>query len=56
MAISYHSRNSHNIFKLVLIDLIDKNVGFERRSTTNNFEETTSESLGRYIILSLTID
>ena len=54
MAISYHIGNSHNSLKLVLIDLLDKNVDFERRSTTNYFEETTSESLGRYIILSYT--
>lgn len=54
MAISYTVKNSSNIVKLVLIDLLDKNVDFERRSTTNYFEETTSESLGRYIILSYT--
>ncbi|MBU2939818.1 outer membrane beta-barrel protein [Lacinutrix sp. C3R15] len=54
MAISYSIGNSHNILKLVLIDLLDRNVDFERRSTTNYFEETTSESLGRYIILSYT--
>ncbi|WP_179348335.1 outer membrane beta-barrel protein [Winogradskyella pacifica] len=54
MAISYTFGNSHNSLKLVLIDLLDENVDFERRSTTNYFEETTSESLGRYIILSYT--
>jgi len=54
MAISYSIGNSHNILKLVLIDLLDRNVDFERRSTTNFFEETTSESLGRYIVLSYT--
>ncbi|NRD20685.1 outer membrane beta-barrel protein [Winogradskyella eckloniae] len=54
MAISYYLRNSHNSFKLIFIDLLDKNVDFQRRSTTNYFEETTSESLGRYIILSYT--
>ncbi|WP_178984320.1 outer membrane beta-barrel protein [Winogradskyella helgolandensis] len=54
MAISYKIGNSHNSLKLVLIDLLDKNVDVERRSTTNYFEETTSESLGRYIILSYT--
>ena len=54
MAISYAIGNNHNIVKLVLIDLLDKNVDFERRSTTNYFEETTSESLGRYVILSYT--
>ncbi|WP_299098235.1 outer membrane beta-barrel protein [uncultured Winogradskyella sp.] len=53
MAFSYTIENRH-IFKLVLIDLLDKNVDFERRSTTNYFEQTTSESLGRYVILSYT--
>jgi len=54
MAISYNIANNNNILKLVLIDLLDKNIDFDRRSTTNYFEETTSESLGRYIILSYT--
>jgi len=44
MAISYQSRNSHNILKLLLIDLLDKNLDFQRRGTTNYFKETTSES------------
>lgn len=48
------SNNQNHIAKLVLIDLLDKNVDIYRRSTTNFFEETTSESLGRYIILSYT--
>lgn len=52
-AISYNfSNNKNNILKLVLIDLLNKNVDVYRRSTTNYFEETNSESLGRYIILS----
>lgn len=52
-AISYNfSNNRNNILKLVLIDLLNKNVDVYRRSTTNYFEETNSESLGRYIILS----
>ena len=54
MAISYSIGNGPNSLKLVFIDLLDKNVDFERRSTTNFFEETTSESLGRYMILSYT--
>ena len=54
-AISYSfSEKKNSIIKLVLIDLLDKNVDIYRRSTTNYFEETTSESLGRYIILSYT--
>ncbi|WBU89747.1 outer membrane beta-barrel protein [Cellulophaga omnivescoria] len=53
--ISYaFSKNKSNILKLVLIDLLDKNINIERRSTINYFEETESESLGRYIILSFT--
>ena len=54
-AISYSfSQKKNSIIKLVLIDLLDKNVDIYRRSTTNYFEETTSNSLGRYIILSYT--
>ncbi|SDR68523.1 Outer membrane receptor proteins, mostly Fe transport [Polaribacter sp. KT25b] len=53
-AISYSLSKSNNIFKLVFIDLLDKNVDVFRRSTLNFFEETTSQSLGRYIILSYT--
>ena len=54
-AISYSfSEKNNSILKLVLIDLLDKNVDIYRNSTTNFFEETTSQSLGRYIILSYT--
>lgn len=54
-AISYaFSRKKNSIVKLVLIDLLNKDVDIYRRSTTNYFEETTSQSLGRYIILSYT--
>ncbi|WP_282135268.1 outer membrane beta-barrel protein [Seonamhaeicola maritimus] len=54
-AFSYNlTKNKNNICKLLLIDLLNKNVDVYRRSTTNYFEETTSESLGRYIILSYT--
>ncbi|MBF8148753.1 hypothetical protein ITJ86_02520 [Winogradskyella sp. F6397] len=54
MAISYSIGNSHISLNLVLIDFLDNNVDFEKRSTTNLFDETTSESLGHYIILSYT--
>lgn len=54
MAVSYNISKNNHMLKLVLIDLLDKNVDFERRSTANYFEETTSESLGRYVILSYT--
>ncbi len=47
-------KKKNSIVKLVLIDLLDKNVDIYRNSTTNFFEETTSESLGRYVILSYT--
>ena len=54
-AFSYSfSEKKNSIIKLVLIDLLNKNVDIYRRSTTNYFEETTSQSLGRYIILSYT--
>ena len=54
-AISYSfSQKKNSIIKLVLIDLLNKDVDIYRRSTTNYFEETTSQSLGRYIILSYT--
>mgnify|MGYP000117884940 CR=1 FL=1 len=47
------AKNNH-IFKLVLIDLLNKNVDIFRRSTINFFEETTAQSLGRYIVFSYT--
>ena len=54
-ALSYSfSKKKNSIVKLVLIDLLNKDVDIYRRSTTNYFEETTSQSLGRYIILSYT--
>ncbi|PQJ75637.1 outer membrane beta-barrel protein [Polaribacter gangjinensis] len=53
-AMSYPLANKNHILKLVLIDLLNKNVDIFRRSTINFFEETTSQSLGRYIILSYT--
>ncbi|WP_339659864.1 outer membrane beta-barrel protein, partial [uncultured Polaribacter sp.] len=53
-AMSYSLSKNNNIVKLVLIDLLNKNVDIFRRSTINFFEETTSQSLGRYIILSYT--
>ncbi|PKB44918.1 outer membrane receptor protein involved in Fe transport [Cellulophaga sp. RHA19] len=48
------NKNRSNLLKLVLIDLLDKNINIARRSTINYFEETESESLGRYVILSFT--
>lgn len=53
-SVSYAFSKNNNILKLVLIDLLDKNIDLYRRSTQNYFEETTSESLGRYVVLSYT--
>lgn len=53
-AMSYALSKNNNIFKLLFIDLLNKNVDVFRRSTLNYFQETTSQSLGRYIILSYT--
>lgn len=53
-AMSYALTKNNNIVKLVLIDLLDKNVDVFRRSTLNYFEETNLQSLGRYVVLSYT--
>ncbi|MCL7762971.1 outer membrane beta-barrel protein [Polaribacter sp. Z014] len=53
-AISYSLSAKNNIIKLVLIDLLDRNVDVYRRSTLNYFEETNLQSLGRYVVLSYT--
>lgn len=49
------TKNNNGILKLLLIDILDRNVDIERISTINYFEETTNEMLGRYLILSLTL-
>lgn len=48
------SKKKNKILKLVLIDLLDKNIDINKKSTINYFEEVTTKSLGRYIILSYT--
>ena len=53
-ALSYSITKRNNIVKLVFIDLLNKNIDIFRRSTLNYFEETSLQSLGRYIILSYT--
>ena len=53
-AMSYSLSKNNNIVKLVLIDLLDKNVDVFRKSTLNFFEETNLQSLGRYVVLSYT--
>ncbi|SDW53546.1 Outer membrane receptor proteins, mostly Fe transport [Lutibacter oricola] len=55
-SVSYtFTKNNNGILKLLLIDILDKNVNIVRRSTINYFEETTNQTLGRYVILSLTM-
>lgn len=53
-AVSYSLSKKNNTFKLVFIDLLNKNVDIFRRSTANFFEETISQSLGRYVVFSYT--
>jgi len=53
-AMSYSLSKNNNIIKIVLIDLLDKNVNVDRRRTLNSFEETNLQSLGRYVVLSYT--
>ena len=53
-AMSYSLSKNNNIIKIVLIDLLDKNINVDRRSTLNFFEETNLQSLGRYVVLSYT--
>ena len=53
-AISYSLTKNNNIVKLVLIDLLNRNIDVYRRSTLNYFEETNLQSLGRYVVLSYT--
>lgn len=56
VSVSYALTKSNNgIIKLVLIDILDKNIDIIRKSTINYFEETTNQTLGRYFILSLTV-
>jgi hypothetical protein len=52
-AVSY-AFNKSNILKVVMIDLLNKNIDINRRSSLNYFEETTTQSLGRYFIISYT--
>ncbi len=40
--------------KLQVLDILDKNVGIERTSSDNYFEETIQENLGTYAMLSFT--
>lgn len=51
---SYALVKNNHIFKLLLIDMLNQNVDIFRRSTANFFEETTAQSLQRYVVLSYT--
>jgi len=54
-SVSYAFSNKKNkILKLVFIDLLDKNIDINKKSTINYFEESTTKSLGRYVVLSYT--
>ncbi|MDG1806166.1 outer membrane beta-barrel protein [Flavicella sp.] len=54
-AISYSfTPKKNNVVKLILIDMLNKNVDIRRRSSVNYFEETSTESLGMYAVVSYT--
>ena len=56
VSVSYtFTKNNNGIIKLLLIDILDKNLDIIRKSTVNYFEETTNQILGRYFILSMTM-
>lgn len=55
-SVSYSfTKNKNGTIKLLLIDILDKNLDIIRKSTVNYFEETTNQVLGRYFILSMTM-
>jgi len=49
------TKNNNAIVKLILIDILDKNVDIVRKSSINYFEETINQALGRYFIVSFTL-
>ena len=54
-AVSYSlSKRKKHVFKLLLIDILNKNINIDRRNVINFSEETIAESLGRYVVLSYT--
>lgn len=54
-SISYSFLKSKNLnLMLTALDILNKNVGFDRSSNDNYFEETTKEVLGTYYMISLT--
>jgi len=48
------TKNKNGIVKLLLIDILDRNIDIARKSNINYFEETTNQMLGRYFIVSYT--
>lgn len=54
-SISYALSNSKNLnIMLSALDILNKNIGIERNSSNNYFEETHKDVLGNYYMLSLT--
>lgn len=55
IAASYSfTKRKNSIVKILIIDILDKNINFSRRNNVNYLEETTHQTLGRYFILSFT--
>ena len=54
-SISYSFLKSKRMnFMLTVFDILNKNIGIERNSSENYFEESHREVLGKYYMLSLT--
>ncbi|GGG95182.1 collagen-binding protein [Polaribacter pacificus] len=54
-SLSYAFLKSKNLsLMLTALDMLNKNVGFDRSSSDNYFQETTKEVLGTYYMVSLT--
>jgi hypothetical protein len=54
-ALSYSfTPSKNNIIKLLLIDMLNKNIDIHRRSSINYNEEIATESLGMYAVISYT--
>ena len=54
-AVSYSfTAKKNNVIKLLLIDMLNRNIDIQRRSSVNFFQETVTESLGFYAVLSYT--
>ena len=54
-SVSYNFLKSKNLSLMITaLDMLNKNVGFDRSSSDNYFQETTKEVLGTYYMISLT--